>query len=149
MNSQDDNQNNQDSKNLIMFRLTQLESQIKELSEVCRKTSLDVATLATRISGPHPLPCGIHQERMATIDARVHAVEASIKERDEIIEDLKKFMWKMSGGLVIGTIVLNLIIAPFMTDMFRPKTASTSDENQVHIYTTNSNGTIMGFHKAP
>jgi hypothetical protein len=94
--------------NISEYRLTKLEEAVASLSELKNV----VLRWDAKFSGVNPFNCQIHQEKIDTLNRRMEMAEKNI-------DELKKFMYKAAGALIIISIVVQLI-GPIILNYIKP-----------------------------
>lgn len=88
-----------EKEDLVSYRLDRLEEAITSLT-VLKDI---VARWDTRFSGIDFLQCPLHNERLINVTKRVDTMEQDIAQ-------IKKFIYKATGALVIISIVVQLLV---------------------------------------
>ena len=107
------------SESLIEFRLSKLEEAVASLSTL--KDIVLKWDARFSESGNFPLQCNLHRERMEQFDKRLETVENNV-------EELKGFMYKMTGALVVISIAIQLV-GPLVLDHFKEHAKPTATQS--------------------
>ena len=111
--------NPNDTDNLVSYRVELLEKQLSELRGIMQETHDAVTEIKARMGGSATFQCSVHTERMKALDERINSLEVDRKEQSKEIDGLKRFIWKLSGGLVLASILFGNVIAPYALEWIK------------------------------
>lgn len=119
---------------LVDYRLTQLERQFADVKSLIQETHDAVTRIHAKMGNGFTFQCNVHQERMAAIEQRLVVVEDNDKTRLTEINEIKKFIWKVTGGLGIILLLANLFVSPLITESLN-KEVIRSTPTHIHMGT--------------
>lgn len=135
MNDRWTKQMSNDEGQLVNFRLEQLEKQFTNMHELIQETHDAVTSIKSRMGNDSVLQCNVHAERLKSIEGRLVEIESDRKDQNKEIESLKKFMWKLVGGLALAAVLFNNILAPTILDWLKPKSDASSKQHTELVHT--------------
>lgn len=127
--------NAQGPETLVDYRLTQLERQFTDLKSLIQETHDAVTRIHAMMGNGFTFQCSVHRERMLVIEKQLAEVTERDKARSVEIYEIKKFIWKVTGGLAVVLLLANLFVAPLITDSLNKKINSQPVPTHIHIGT--------------
>jgi hypothetical protein len=101
----------QDPTQLIVYRIEVLEKQYSNILKLVQETHDAVTTIRAKM-GENPFQCNVHVEKMTTYEKRLADMELYQAEMEKEGKELKKWVYKVAGGLTVISILFSTIIAP-------------------------------------
>ena len=100
---------------VVLFRLNQLEQRVTTIQTDVADMKETLLFLRARFGDdPAMFQCAVHQEKMNNLGQKIVGIEQSQGELGKEVENIKKFIWRTTGGLAIVMIALQLIVAPIV-----------------------------------
>lgn len=105
---------------LLEYRVDRLEKQFIDLLKLMQETHDAVTQIEARM-GKEPFQCGIHAEKIAAFEKRLSNVEDTQSDAKKDDDKIKKWVYQVSGGLIVVNLIFSCVIAPLVVGSFSKK----------------------------
>lgn len=105
-------------ENVLEYRVGLLETQYSEILTLVRQTH-DAVTIIQAKMGNEPFRCGLHEQKMETLQDQMQDFQRQLEAKNLDIEKLKGYMYRGIGALGIVSIIFSCFVSPLILDAIR------------------------------